>query len=148
VPAEQSGISYDASELGKVLKDLERTLPGATHSALEQISIIMAGLVEDEIQTQGHGKWPPFAEATLEKRRKSESPKLLQDTGLFAETVGAAVEGEAAVAFTNVWYMVFHTSHEPRHVIPYRNPFDIPEAELLSQAEDIVLASVTAFGTR
>jgi phage gpG-like protein len=145
MPTEQSGISIDASELGKVLKQLEQTALGSTQAALEQIAVIMTGLVEDEFQTEGRGAWPTFAESTLEERmRKGGSPKLLQDTGVAAGSVAGVVEDNAAVAFTNVPYMIYHTSSAPRHVIPYRNPFDIPQDQLLEQAAEIVLAAITA----
>lgn len=143
---DESGVVVDASELGPVLRELEKRVEGGTHGALEQIAMVMTGMVEDEYQTQGHGKWPGFAESTLRKRRKSQSPKLLQDTGNAAGSTTEAVEQDSAVAFTAVTYMVYHTSQEPRHVIPYRNPFDVDEKQLLDQAADIVLAAVAHWG--
>jgi phage gpG-like protein len=144
---DQSGVAYDASDLGRVFRELEQSLPGATQAALGEIAGILVGMVEDEFQTQGRGKWPPFAKSTLEERlKKGGSPKLLQDTGNFVGSIAQAVESDAAIAFTNVPYAVYHTSAEPRHVIPYRNPFDLPDDEVLQHAEDIALAAVAAFG--
>jgi len=138
-----SMVVVTANELGPVLKDLERRFAGSTQAALTQIAQLMVGLVEDEFQTQGHGKWKPFAASTLRARlRKGKDPKLLQDTAIAAGSVTPIVEDDSAYAFTSVPYMIFHTSDKPRHIIPYRNPFDVEEGELLDQASDVVLAAV------
>jgi hypothetical protein len=146
----QSGIVIDASELASAVKELEARLPGGAKSALTQIAEIMVGLVEDEYQTEGHGEWPPLAESTLRQRRKSASPKILQNTGVAVASTDSEVIGEgtdaAAVAFTNVPYMIYHTSSAPRHVIPYRNPFDFQFEELLEQSRELLLAAVAQWG--
>jgi len=140
---DESTIIINAHELGTILKDLEQRYAGSIGSALGQISQIMVGQVEDEFQTAGHGKWAPFAASTLKRRlKKGGDPKLLQDTAIAAGSVFPLVEADAAVAYTNVPYMIFHTSQEPRRVIPYRNPFDIDDDELLSQATDIILTAL------
>lgn len=93
--------------------------------------------VSDVYDAEGPG-WPPLAASTLRKRRGGGS-KILQDTGLMAQTAGA-IGADYVEAFSPASYAVFHASDGPRSKIPLRNPFDLGpfEKDFLADAEAIV----------
>lgn len=141
--SEPSLVHVDRAQIGKIFKDLERAYGGQSRLAMQQISIVMKGQVDDEYESEGHGKWPPLAEETLRRRRmRGRGAKILQDTGNASGSTTNVFGDDFAEAYSNVPYLIFHTSKKPRRVIPYRNPFDIDEDELLEQSADVVLAMV------
>lgn len=143
--SDPSMISLDASKLGEIFKQLQQEYAGSAPRAMQQIAMILVGAVDEEWQTEGHGEWKELAASTLRKRRKhGAGAKILQDTAIAVGSVTPVYDAESAEAYTNVPYMIYHTSDEPRTIIPYRNPFDVPQDEVLDQAADILLTLMTA----
>ena len=116
---------------------------GSLREAMPVIAQVLVGAVEDQFQAEeswGVGPWPPLAESTLAKRRAhGEGAKMLQDTGVLVGSITPEWADDWAMAFTNVPYAVYHTSDAPRHVIPYRNPFDVDRREVTDEASEMFL---------
>lgn len=113
-------------------------------SANRQIANVLVTAVEDEFETEGRGRWPPLAASTLAGRRKSGGgAKMLQDTGRLAGSVRPRSDSNSAEAFTDVEYAVFHTSDEPRTLIPKRDFTDIDVDDVFAEIENIILSELT-----
>jgi phage gpG-like protein len=140
----EDGVRLDASDLRRVIEemgDAAERLP----DILPNVAEILVSAVATQFETEGQGRWPKLADSTLEQRRRSgRGAKILQDRGIFAGSITPLVSEMAAEAFTNVPYAIFHTSPEPRTVIPYRNPFDIDFEATTDEVVSMVLKMVTA----
>lgn len=92
----------------------------------------LVAAVDDEFETEGHGKWPPFADST--KRARGANAKLLQKTGQWVGSHEPNFNSLEASATTGVEYAVFHVSDAPRERLPLRNPYDLPDEVWEEQA--------------
>jgi phage gpG-like protein len=135
-------VQIDASQLRRLMEDFEdaaERLP----ELMPAVAEVLVSAVSQEFETEGRGRWQKLADSTLEsRRRRGRGAKILQDSGIFAGSIMPYVEHDLAEAFTNVPYAIFHTSDEPRTVIPYRNPFDIDMEAAQEEMVRIVLAGV------
>lgn len=133
-------VGFDASELTKIFDEM---LGRGEHIAADVLPIIgeiLVSAVHQQFESEGGGKWEPLKESTLNNRRlRGRGAKILQDSGIFAGSIMPNVGADFAEAYTNVPYSVFHTSDEPRTVIPYRNPFDIDQEAALDEMVRLVL---------
>jgi phage gpG-like protein len=132
-------VRVDTGELEGVLyeyrgraRNLRRVMPVVADALVSAVS--------DVFEAEGPD-WEPLAESTLRQRRGTSS-KILQDTGLFAESVTPECGADFAEARAGVAYGEFHatgTKHMPK-----RNPFDLGpfEADVLEDAADIIAAEV------
>ena len=113
-------------------------------AGLPPVGEAMHAAVLDVFEAQGPG-WPGFAESTLMGPRGRGSPKLLQDSGAFANTQGIRFGLTFVEVFATVPYGVFHASDEPRSKLPQRNPYDLGPFEdpFLQEAEQIMLDEMT-----
>ncbi len=132
----EEGVSVDVRDLTKVLDALQKAA-GKMPDLMPTVAEILVSAVHQQFETEGGGKWQRLAPSTL-ARRRGGSAKILQDTGLFAGSITPDYGPGFAEAFTNVPYAVFHTSDQPRHVLPYRNPFDVDEDAVLAEVVDLV----------
>lgn len=139
----------------------------AMHELAPAIAEAMHAEVLEVFETEGYGEWPPFAASTLAersfqprarnkdgslkrtkkgklvKRRARGNPKLLQDTG---NLVGSLVEDwddHVVEVYTNVPYAKYHTSPEPRHIIPLRDFTDIDRDAFEDDVANMILLHVT-----
>jgi phage gpG-like protein len=123
--------------------------------------------VLEMFETEGHGQWAPFAPSTLAarsfkprarnkdgslkrtkkgklvKRRSRGNPKLLQDTGNLVGSMTPDWDEHMVEVYTNVPYAKYHASHEPRHVIPLRDFFDIDVEAFEQDVVDMMLLRLT-----
>jgi phage gpG-like protein len=133
-------VNLDAGDLAKVLRQYERQY-GEIGSVFPALAAALVSAVQGEFESAGHGTWPPLAESTLAKRRKhGRGAELLKDTGMLAASIMPEYDGASATAYTNVPYVVYHTSDEPRRAIPYRNPFDVETDPFLDDACNSILS--------
>ena len=129
----------------------------AMHELAPAIAEAMHAEVLEVFETEGYGEWPPLADSTLDRRllyskkamgkrkkkRRSSNPKLLQDTG---NLVGSLVEDwddHVVEVYTNVPYAKYHTSPEPRHIIPLRDFTDIDRDAFEDDVANMILLHVT-----
>lgn len=106
------------------------------------IAELLVARVQEEFESEGHGKWPPLAKSTLARRRKhGRGAKILQDKGLLAASIEAYSGDDYAEAATDKAYAVFHVSDAPRSIIPLRNFFDVPD-EAFDEARDVLLQGI------
>lgn len=133
-------VVFDASQLTKIFDELLERGEHVAENVLPIIGEILVSAVQQQFETEGGGKWEPLADSTLESRRlRGRGAKILQDSGIFAGSIMPSVTADHAEAYTNVPYAIFHTSDEPRTLIPYRNPFEIDEEAALDQMVQLVL---------
>jgi phage gpG-like protein len=92
------------------------------------------------------GPWDPLKKATLDARRKSKSPQTLEDTGVLIGSITPFDDADTAEAYTNVPYAKYHTSKEPRTVIPLRDFTDVDMGSIQDRAIDLVLGEIATFG--
>lgn len=109
----------------------------------------MLGEAHENIETEGHGKWPDLADATLEARRKAgKGAKMLADTGRLAGSFETEYSNEHAEVFTNVEYGKFHVSAEhgastdARTHVPERDYFQFEEGKVERSAMDALTAEI------
>lgn len=140
-----NGVSTEGDvtvDVGKVLVALIKMSRVDLSPTMAIVAEMLVADVAEQFQTAGGGKWPDLADSTKAKRR-GKSYRILQDTGRFAASVQAFSGRTYAEASTDVSYAVFHCSLAPRSVIPYRNPFDLPE-EASARAMDTITSALVA----
>jgi phage gpG-like protein len=121
-------VQFDATEIAKVFDELLERGQRVGEEVMPAMAEILVSAVQEEFETGGRGKWKELADSTLAKRRREgKGAKILEDTGIFAGSITQDVGADFAEAYTNVPYAIFHTSDEPRTLIPYRNPFDVDQ---------------------
>lgn len=130
--AEETG--FDGEEVERLLQQLA----GIDFAPI--MHVVAEGLVlgvDDMYETAGHGLWAPLAPSTL-KRRRGDGGQILKDTGVMAASTFADWGDDFAEAATGDAKIVFHASRGARAKIPYRNPFDLPDADVDAAAEQIL----------
>lgn len=99
---------------------------------------MLVAAVHDRIEAEGPG-WQKLEDSTLRKRRKQgRGAKMLQDTGNFVSSIHGEDGPDFAEAATNVPYIIYSISKEPRTIIPYRNPFELETSEANRIADEVV----------
>lgn len=129
------GAEVDAGQLERELKKIGRRVEDFS-PITPVLAEILVGYVNEEWDSAGRGRWPGLADSTLKKRRGT-SAEILKDTGRAAADVHGEHDHESAAAVTSVSYMVFHTSDQPRKIVPLRNPFDVMDAAEVEIAETL-----------
>jgi len=107
--------------------------------AMADVGETLLGYVKEELETSGHGRFPPLAPSTLrQKARKGYPAKPLFATGAMAASNVAEVGNDFADVFNTKTYSVFHTSHAPRTRLPLRDFYDVPEKAFDDSAQIIL----------
>lgn len=131
----------DAPELFAILK--KQRMQGADLSTTMQVvGEQLLAAVSDQFDSEGGGKWAPLADSTIARRRGGGDHKILQDTGALAGSQAVHSGADFAEVSTDKFYAVFHVSEAPRHIIPLRNFYDLPE-DVYTVAVATILAAVT-----
>jgi phage gpG-like protein len=139
-------VQVDSSELVAAVAEL-RARGASPAPAMRVVAEMLVGRVNEEYETAGHGLWPGLAPSTLKKRRGNVAQILVNSGRAAASTFSDSGE-DFAEAATDVDYMKFHASTQPRTKIPYRNPFDLVDMDDVNdEATEIILAHVTGEGT-
>jgi phage gpG-like protein len=135
-----SVVRVDTSEIAGTLYQLQakgKALSGLMPAFAEEL----VSAVSDVYEAEGPG-WEPLAESTLARRRGSIA-KILQDTGVMAQSTAPGYGGDWAEAYAGASYADFHATGT--RYMPKRNPFDLGpfEAEVLESLADMALLEVT-----
>jgi phage gpG-like protein len=130
-------VSIDTSELVAELQELGSR--GYNMKEVnEQLAQILHVMVEDKFENQGPG-WQGFAESTLRRRRKSKTPRLLQDT---TELVGSLTPyggDDFSEVFTNKKYARYHLEGDG---VAKRDFFDIDIEKALEMFDEIITTEI------
>jgi len=74
-------VTFDTKELEAIFKELvERT----KNVPMGLVAAPYVTAVDDEINTEGQGRWPPFSEVTFRFHPHRRGGKLLRDTNVLA----------------------------------------------------------------
>lgn len=124
-------IDLDATELHRALRDIgergERTA-----ELTPAISEMLVGAILEVFEVEGPG-WEPLAPSTLRRRRGGGAgAKILQDTGVLANSITGTHGPTYAEAGSNVPYGGFHVTGTKR--MPKR---DWLAVDLPALAEDV-----------
>ena len=132
---------FVTTHLEETLKAYVRRLDGVPMEVLAE-GLITA--IDDEIQSEGQGEWPDFAESTLRRHPKRKGGQLLQDTGQLANI--QQMPGSPGPDFVEVGspapYAIYHTSPKPRKQIPLRDFLDIDMPAVLDGIADDILREI------
>lgn len=145
-------IRVDTSEIAGTIYKLEakaKALSGLMPAFAEEL----VSAVSDVYEAEGPG-WEPLTEYTIAHRRGTIN-KILQDTGVMAQSTAPGYGGDWAEAFAGASYADFHargcmtTTVDENGVfgirLPRRNPFDLGpfEAEVLESLADMAALEAT-----
>lgn len=131
------------STLQAVLLRMQGQAQGA-YEALPIIAELLVSGVLDVFEAEGPD-WAPLAAATLAARRKNgRGARILQDSGLMADTIAPGWGDTYAEAFAGVSYAIFHVSKEPREKIPLRDFFNLGPFEnpLLDEVAELLTSRI------
>ena len=103
--------------LVKMVKEFERR-GNNLEDITPAVAQVLVSAVDDVFQTQGFGKWPDLAPATIRARRGSGA-KILQDKGVLAGSITPRSSARVAEAFTRVPYGTYQVTGTSR--MPERN---------------------------
>lgn len=154
----EQGVAFEAaggdkeaplSPLLQAVADLEAR-GGSVDEYVPVIAEEMVTAVLDNFENErGHkqGPFPPLSPYTLARRRaKGKGAKMLQDTGIMKGSILPHAEGNVAEAYSNNPYIRYHTSPEPRRIIPLRDVFDIDMDAIRDYATAIILDGIVEGG--
>lgn len=139
--------SYDASALTKLMRDFG-TRGGNVGNLTPVIAEDLVSCILERFELQSgfsQGAWEALEDSTIDARRVSKSPKMLEDSGVLLGSITPFDDAETAEAYTNVPYAKYHVSAEPRTKIPLRDFTDIDFAAVSDRAAELVLAELTTF---
>ena len=105
------------------------------------ISQMLVTAIEDEIESEGRGRWEGFSPTTLKLHHRRKGGKLLQDTGNLA-SIQSDEGDDWAEAWSPAPYAIFHIfgatqdniylQHAP-HRLPQRDFLDVELDEVLEE---------------
>lgn len=147
------GISFDFSELNRVVEDFQRR--GGNMAEINPViaeEMVASVLTRFEEQSGfEQGPWKELSDATLAARRQSKSPQALKDSDNMFGSITAYDDDEIAEAYTNVPYAKYHTSHEPRQqneegddILPLRDFMDIDWQHVTDYASELMLTEIVS----
>jgi phage gpG-like protein len=133
-------VRVDTSEIAGTIYRLQakgKALSGLMPAFAEEL----VSAVSDVYEAEGPG-WEPLKPETI-KRRRGTIAKILQDTGIMAQSTAPGYGGDWAEAFAGAAYADFHATGT--RFMPKRNPFDLGpfETEVLESLADMTLLEVT-----
>jgi phage gpG-like protein len=136
-------VLIDASEVDSFLRLLGRRAANL-RPTMGVVAESLLFHVDENLETSGHGTWPPLAPSTLkQKARKGWTSKPLFATGAMA-AANATEHGDDFAEVTNSRsYTKFHVSNQPRSKIPLRDFFDVPP-EAYEEAAQIIAKAIVS----
>lgn len=134
--------NFDMSELCEAVQRMEER---ARQVPMAVVAAPFVTAIDDEIQSEGRGRWPGFAEATLRMHPHRKGGKLLQDTGRLANIqVYDMTAVGSAVIFSPAEYAWKHADGYKR--IPKRDFLDIDMDDTLEKACNAVVQEIVSGG--
>ena len=141
-------VLFDTQEITRELKRLGAKIQNVPMSIISEALI---AAIDDEIQSEGRGRWPVFSPVTLKLHPRREGGRLLQDTGLLANM--QSTEGSNWVKVKSpARYSGFHVTGTTQrniyrilapHTMPKRDFLDIDLPRVLGEAVESILTEVT-----
>ena len=134
--------TFDTSELEAVIHkfdDRVRAIP------MSLLAAPFVTAVDDEIQTEGRGQWPPFSPVTFKIHPHRQGGKLLQDKGILANIqVDTDESAGTAVIFSPASYAWKHADgyKSGNERIPQRDYLNIPMDSTTEQAAVLVVQEI------
>lgn len=122
--ADLAGVSYDASDLVEVVRQLEargQNLAHFTPSIAEELVAQVEEVFLEEGAVPGGKRWEDLADSTKASRRGTEPYTILRDTAVLFNSIQPSSGPSEAAAGTDVPYSIYHVSKEPRTKIPLRD---------------------------
>lgn len=77
VEMDMSDVLRELDRRGRVARNLDEVMP--------RLGEILKTHMDDYVQSEGDGNWPPFSAETLRRNPRRVGGMLLQDTGLLAD---------------------------------------------------------------
>lgn len=111
--ADLAGVSYDASELVDIVRQLEdrgQNLAHFTPSIAEELLAQVEEVFLEEGAVRGGKKWEDLADSTKASRRGTEPYTILRDTAVLFNSLQPSSGPTEAAAGTDVPYSIFHTT--------------------------------------
>jgi hypothetical protein len=111
------------------------------------MSVIAEGLItaiDDLIQSEGNGDWPDLLPSTLKRHPRRRGGQLLQDTGLLAQIQQSpdSPGPDWVEVRSPAPYAIYHTSDEPRKIIPLRDFLAIDMPAVLDNIGEELLREI------
>ncbi|HMY20429.1 MAG TPA: hypothetical protein PKA58_29085 [Polyangium sp.] len=131
-------VTLDTLEMDWWLHELG-VAPSKMGPTMAVVAETLVSAVDDNLETSGHGTFPPLAASTLrQKARKGWSSKPLFATGAMA-AANAAESGDDYAEVTNSRsYTIFHVADGPRKHLPKRDFFELQQ-ETYEECTEIVV---------
>lgn len=134
----QATVLIDGSDLARFISQFGGRAKHM-HPAMRDVGETLLGYVDEELETSGHGRFPPLAPSTLRRKaRMGWSSKPLFATGAMAAANFVESGDDYAEVKNSKPYSIFHVSKAPRTKIPLRDFFDIQE-EAFDESAQIIL---------
>jgi phage gpG-like protein len=93
--AEIVTVNVDMRKLQKVLRDFDQRTDAVNIEGIVAETVLTA--MDDLMESDGNGQWPPFSEVTLRVHPKRVGGQLLRDTGQLAAFQPSSGPGWAQV---------------------------------------------------
>jgi len=135
-------VTIDVSE---VIGEINRLQARGKSIPMAMVAAPFVTAIDDEIQSEGRGRWPGFSDNTFKWHPERRGGKLLQDTGRLANMqVRENNAAEEAIIFSPSNKAGIHVNGATKKngvKIPRRDPFDID----IGKAESQAAAAIEAF---
>lgn len=126
-------VHFDMKDLQRVLGESIRHLKAIP---MDVVAETLATAIDDEIQTEGRGRWADFSLATLKRHPKRSGGMLLQDTGLLAN-IQTREGNDWAEAISPAPYAGWHVTGTKN--MPARNFLDIRLDQVLEEIAEFIV---------
>jgi len=88
-------VNVDMSRLAKAVRNFEERCDAANIEGIVAETVLTA--MDDLMESNGNGQWPPFSDVTLRVHPKRVGGQLLRDTGLLSRFQPSSGPGFAQV---------------------------------------------------
>lgn len=143
----QADVEVDVSEVVRELSEYGKRA-GNVQSVAAQVADMLVSAIEDKVESEGGGAWPPPAASTLSRakrkgyRKGKGFGKLLQDTGHMVGDVVPSHDATTATATSPASYALVHADGAPAANVPQRDFLDVVDDEFMAEVADLLLREV------
>jgi len=120
-------VKFDMKEIENILKEYTSKIKNIPMSVIAEM---LATEIDDEIQTEGRGRWPAFALETIKRHPERAGGSLLQDKGILAN-IQKKIGNNWAKAYSKRKFARFHVTGTKN--MPARNFLDIQMEKVLEE---------------
>lgn len=137
-------VGFNIRELSSAISNLASRAQNIT-DLNAQGAAVLANFVDDKFENEGPG-WDKLSAHTLSRRRnQGAGARILQDTGILANSISQESGVDYCEVFTNVPYAVFPITGTPRAKLPNpkRDFFDIDMDKAIDLIGDIITDEIS-----